>query len=118
LFIGLSSIALPSLLADIIDYDLWRNRKERAAIFFSFQALVTKLNQGLGGSAALAIAGLFGFSGKQDAEGSAVVGLQLAFVGWPILLLLPTIVLAWRYPLGRRAQRLLRLRLDRRERKR
>ncbi|MBS3744736.1 MAG: MFS transporter [Wenzhouxiangellaceae bacterium] len=114
LFIGLSSIALPSLLADIVDYDLWKNRKDRAAIFFSFQALVTKLNQGAGGGAALAIAGLFGFTGKEDATGAAVIGLKFAFVGWPCLLLVPMIVLAWRYPLDRRAQRLLRNRLDRR----
>jgi len=118
LFIGLSSIALPSLLADIVDYDLWKNRKDRAAIFFSFQALVTKLNQGIGGSAALAIAGAFGFSGKQDAVGTAAIGLQLAFVGWPIALLVPMIVMAWRYPLNRRAQSILRRRLDSRSKMR
>jgi Na+/melibiose symporter-like transporter len=112
LFIGLSSIALPSLLADIVDYDLWRNGKDRAAIFFSFQALVTKLNQGIGGSAALAIAGVFGFSGKLDAVGTAVIGLQLAFVGWPIVLLIPMIAMAWRYRLNRRAHSILRRRLD------
>jgi Na+/melibiose symporter-like transporter len=112
-FIGLSSIALPSLLADIVDYDLWKNRKDRAAIFFSFQALVTKLNQGAGGAAALAIAGLFGFSGKDEVVGgAAVTGLKIAFVGWPVLLLAPMIWLAWRYPLDRRAQHLLRRRLD------
>lgn len=116
LFIGLSSIALPSLLADIVDYDLWRNRKDRAAIFFSFQALVTKINQGVGGALALAIAGWFGFSGKDAVTGAAVAGLKFAFVGWPALLLVPMIVLAWRYPLDRRAQALLRNRLDRRSR--
>jgi Na+/melibiose symporter-like transporter len=114
LVIGLSSIALPSLLADVVDYDLWKNGKDRAAIFFSFQALVTKLNQGAGGAAALAIAGLFGFSGKGDATGAAATGLKVAFVGWPVLLLVPMIWLAWRYPLDRRAQTILRRRLDQR----
>jgi len=114
LVIGLSSIALPSLLADVVDYDLWKNGKDRAAIFFSFQALVTKLNQGAGGAAALAIAGLFGFSGKGDATGAAATGLKVAFVGWPVLLLVPMIALAWRYPLDRRAQTILRRRLDQR----
>jgi len=116
LFIGLSSIALPSLLADIVDYDLWKNRKDRAAIFFSFQALVTKINQGVGGALALAIAGVFGFSGKDAVVGWAVTGLKFAFVGWPCLLLVPMIVMAWRYPLDRRGQALLRNRLDRRAR--
>jgi len=110
-FLGLSSIALPSLLADIVDYDLWRNRKDRAAIFFSFQALVTKLNQGIGGAIALALPTLFGFSGKGVLTDSAVLGLNVAFVAWPILLLIPMFFLAWRYPLDRRRQGILARRL-------
>ena len=113
-FLGLSSIALPSLLADIVDYDLWKNGKDRAAILFAFQALVTKLNQGVGGAIALAIAALFGFTGKGETAAAAATGLKLAFVAWPCLLLLPMLVLAWRYPLDRRAQGILARRLARR----
>ena len=110
-FLGLSSIALPSLLADIVDYDIWRNRQDRAAIFFSFQALVTKLNQGIGGAIALAIPALFGFSTDAPLTPQAVLGLKLAFVAWPCLLLLPMLLLAWRYPLGRRAHAILTRRI-------
>jgi Na+/melibiose symporter-like transporter len=112
-FLGLSSIALPSLLADIVDYDLWRTRKDRAAIFFSFQALVTKLNQGVGGAVALAIPAGLGFASGEALTEEAVLGLKLGFVAWPCLLLAPMLVLAWRYPLDRRAQGILRRRLDR-----
>jgi Na+/melibiose symporter-like transporter len=113
-FLGLSSIALPSLLADIVDYDVWRNRQDRAAIFFSFQAVVTKLNQGVGGAVALAIPTLFGFDARQEITASAALGLKVAFVAWPCLLLAPMLVLAWRYPLGRRAHGILARRLERR----
>jgi glycoside/pentoside/hexuronide:cation symporter, GPH family len=113
-FLGLSSIALPSLLADIVDYDIWRNRQDRAAIFFSFQALVTKLNQGIGGAIALSIPAFFGFSAREALTDQAVLGLKLAFVAWPCLLLVPMLVLAWRYPLGRRAHAVLARRLARR----
>jgi len=113
-FLGLSSIALPSLLADIVDYDVWRNRQDRAAIFFSFQAVVTKLNQGVGGAVALAIPTLFGFDARQEITASAALGLKVAFVAWPCLLLVPMLVLAWRYPLGRRAHGILARRLGRR----
>jgi Na+/melibiose symporter-like transporter len=113
-FLGLSSIALPSLLADIVDYDVWRNRQDRAAIFFSFQAVVTKLNQGVGGAVALAIPTLFGFDARQEITASAALGLKVAFVAWPCLLLVPMLVLAWRYPLGRRAHGILARRLERR----
>jgi glycoside/pentoside/hexuronide:cation symporter, GPH family len=117
-FLGLSSIALPSLLADIVDYDIWRNRQDRAAIFFSFQALVTKLNQGVGGAIALSIPALFGFQAKGTPSDTAVLGLKLAFVAWPCMLLLPMLVLAWRYPLGRRAHGILARRLAGRARSR
>ncbi len=110
-FLGLSSIALPSLLADIVDYDAWRNRRERAAIFFSFQAIVTKLNQGLGGAVALAIPTLFGFDARRDITPEAAFGLKAAFVAWPCLLLVPMLLLAWRYPLDRRAHGVLARRL-------
>ncbi len=110
-FLGLSSIALPSLLADIVDYDIWRNRQDRAAIFFSFQALVTKLNQGVGGAIALSIPALFGFQAKGTPSDTAVLGLKFAFVAWPCMLLLPMLVLAWRYPLGRRSHGILARRL-------
>jgi Na+/melibiose symporter-like transporter len=110
-FLGLSSIALPSLLADIVDYDLWRNRKDRAAIFFAFQALVSKLNQGIGGAVALAIPAALGFEAKGALTDQAMLGLKLGFVAWPCLLLVPMLVLAWRYPLDRRAHGILRRRL-------
>jgi glycoside/pentoside/hexuronide:cation symporter, GPH family len=110
-FLGLSSIALPSLLADIVDYDVWRNRQDRAAIFFSFQAIVTKLNQGVGGAIALAIPVWFGFDAQGEVTPSAALGLKLAFVAWPCLLLVPMLMLAWRYPLGRRAHGVLSRRL-------
>jgi glycoside/pentoside/hexuronide:cation symporter, GPH family len=113
-FLGLSSIALPSLLADIVDYDIWRNRQDRAAIFFSFQALVTKLNQGIGGAIALSIPAWFGFTAREALAPEAVLGLKLAFVAWPCLLLVPMLVLAWRYPLGRRAHGVLARRISRR----
>ena len=114
-FLGLSSIALPSLLADIVDYDVWRNRQDRAAIFFSFQSVVTKLNQGVGGAIALAIPASFGFEPHGEITPDAALGLKLAFVAWPCLLLAPMLLLAWRYPLGRRAHAILARRLATRQ---
>jgi Na+/melibiose symporter-like transporter len=114
-FLGLSSIALPSLLADIVDYDVWRNRQERAAIFFSFQSIVTKLNQGVGGAIGLAIPTWFGFDARGEVTASAALGLKFAFVGWPCLLLVPMLALAGRYPLGRRQHGILARRLAARQ---
>lgn len=63
-------IALPSLLADIVDHDVWCNRQERAAL-----------------------------------------GRKVALVAWPCALLAPSLVMAWRYPLGRRAHGVLARRI-------
>ena len=112
--LGLSSIALPSMLADVADYDAWRNGRDRTAVLFAFQSLVTKLNQGVGGAAALGLAAAFGFDAKRPVAGAAALGLDLAFVALPIALLLPAMALAWRYPFGRRAQRAVARRLARR----
>jgi Na+/melibiose symporter-like transporter len=114
-FLGLASIALPSLPADIVDYDVWRNRQERAAIFFSFQSIVTKLNQGVGGAIGLAIPTWFGFDARGEITASAALGLKVAFVGWPCVLLVPMLALAWRYPLGRRQHGILARRLAARQ---
>ncbi|MBY5994141.1 MFS transporter [Ferrimonas balearica] len=114
-FLGLSSLAMPSMLADLVDYDRWRNRRDRAAILFAFQAMVTKFNQGIGGALALGLAAWLGFSGKGAITESAVWGLKLGFVIWPCLLLVPMLLLAWRYPLTRHRQRALARRLMRRQ---
>ena len=53
----------------------------------------------------------FGFTGKGDLTADAALGLRLAFIAWPCLLLLPMIALAWRYPLDRRAHGILARRL-------
>lgn len=71
------------------------------------------LNQGVGGAIALAIPAAFGFAAREPLSEQAVLGLKLAFVAWPCLLLL-MLILAWRYPLGRRAQSILARRLARR----
>jgi Na+/melibiose symporter-like transporter len=110
-FLGCSSIALPSLLADVVDYDVWRNRQDRAAILFSFQAVVTKFNQGVGGAIALAIPLWFGFDQQAPVSPDAALGLKVAFVAWPCALLAPMLWLAWRYPLGRRQHRTLARRI-------
>lgn len=110
-FLGCSSIALPSLLADVVDYDVWRNRQDRAAILFSFQAVVTKLNQGVGGAIALAIPLWFGFDQQAQVGPTAELGLKVAFIAWPCLLLVPMLWLAWRYRLGRREHAVLARRI-------
>jgi glycoside/pentoside/hexuronide:cation symporter, GPH family len=97
-----------------VDYDLWRNHQDRAAILFSFQAVATKLNQGLGGAVALGIPAWFGLGAQGPLDDRAVLGLTFGMVLWPCLLLLPMSLMAWRHPLGRRAHRLLSRRLARR----
>ena len=113
-FLGCSSIALPSLLADVVDYDVWRNRQDRAAILFSFQAVVTKLNQGVGGAIALAIPLWFGFEQQAADQRHCRARAEAGFRRLAVRAACADAVLAWRYPLGRRAHGILARRLERR----
>ncbi|TKB47946.1 MFS transporter [Ferrimonas sediminicola] len=99
---GLSALVLPSMLGDLVDVDVAHNGRDRAGILFAFQALVVKLNQGVGGAIGLTIPAWFGFSAVGELSDAAVIGLKLAFAGWPCLLLAPMVLLAWCYPLDRK----------------
>ncbi|USD37671.1 MFS transporter [Ferrimonas sp. SCSIO 43195] len=101
--VGLSALVLPSMLGDLVDVDIVYNGKARAGILFAFQALILKINQGVGGAIGMFIPAWFGFNAEQALSAEAIKGLKLGFAGWPCLLLLPMVLLAWRYPLDRRA---------------
>jgi Na+/melibiose symporter-like transporter len=58
----------------------------------------------VGGAVALAIPTLFGFDAGHEVTVEAAVGLKVAFVAWPCLLLALMLLLAWHYPLDRRAR--------------
>lgn len=96
-----SLIALLSMLADVVDYDLKNTRKNRAGNYYALLAFSQKFGVAVGGGVGLVIVGLFGFAADGNNDSTAMTGFYLTFLGLPILLNSISAVLAWRFPLNR-----------------
>ena len=112
------AIVTPSILADIVDYGIWKFGRDRGGSYFAFYTLVVKVNAGIGAALGLGIAGLFGFDpGAGSHSDEAVFGLRLAFVVIPILLVTVSIGFIVKTPINKRRHAIIRRRLETRERR-
>lgn len=57
-----SPVCSLAIMADVVDYDEWKTKKNKAASYFAFVSIVGKAGIAVGGGLALVIAGAFGFS--------------------------------------------------------
>jgi glycoside/pentoside/hexuronide:cation symporter, GPH family len=115
---ALNSIAAPSLLGDVIDYDTLKTGKKRAATYSALYALVVKFNTAVGGAVAFLIIGLVHYQPKLGAANSpgAILGLKIAFVLAPAIIYGCSFIFVWFFPIDRRRQDIIRRRLDARDR--
>lgn len=103
----------PSLLADIIDYGLWKYDKDYAATYFSVYALITKANLAIGGALGLAIAGHYGFDPSSSIQSEETFhGLHLSVAWLPSFLTLVSIAFISQIPMNFRRHNIIRRRLD------
>lgn len=103
----------PSLLADIIDYSTWKFGQDRAATYFAFFALVSKISLALGGAIGMGIAGWYGFNpAATDHSDESIAGLVLATCWIPILLMIISTAIIIRFPITSRRHAIIRKRLD------
>lgn len=114
-FIGFASVNVlaPSMLADIIDYAIWKFNIDCAGTYFSVFTLITKANLGLGGAFGFAVAGWFGFDAalSKHTEGS-IFGLRLAIVYIPVVLIFVSMIFIMLFPMNTRRQEIIRRRLE------
>ena len=103
-----------AMMADIVDYDTLKTGDRRGGNYFAAMAFVNKLNLAAGGGVAFILAGLFGFKPDQQNGTLAMTGFFLAFIAIPILLYALAAWCAWRFPLDRRCQDIVRRRIERR----
>lgn len=103
----------PSLLADIVDYSIWKFGHDRAGTYFSLYTLVSKINWSIGGALALGLAGWYGFDVTSTAQSTeAVFGLRLTMVWLPVPMVLLSIFSMSRVSINARRQGIVRRRLD------
>lgn len=100
-FSPLLMIAMPTIMGDIIDDDELRTGKNRAGQYSAFQTLLAKLAAAASGPLALVIVGLFGFQpGAATNSETAIAGLRIVHNLLPLALVLPGLVLLWRFPMN------------------
>jgi len=103
----------PSLLADIIDYSLWKYDQDYAATYFSIYALTTKANLAIGGAFGLAIAGYYGFEPTASTQSErALDGMRLSVAWLPSFLTMVSIMFIKQIPMNIHRHNIIRRRLD------
>lgn len=104
-----------SLLADICDYGHWKFHENHAGLYFAFDTFLSKTSLAIGGAAAFAIAGLFGFDPSGDYHDErAALGLKIAFSWMPAILVIASSALVSFFPINERRHAIIRQRLERR----
>lgn len=114
LFYPLLMISMPTILGDVIDYDEWQTGKNRAGQYSSFLVLISKATAAAGGPLALLIVGLFGYQPGANNDVTAVLGLRIVFNVLPAVLVLPGLLLLWRFPMNDARHVEIRAALERR----
>ncbi|GAH80048.1 unnamed protein product, partial [marine sediment metagenome] len=87
----------------------------RAGNYFAAMSFVSKLNLAAGGGVALILVGLFGFSPSKPNGTLAMTGFFTVFIAIPIVLNALAAWFAWRFPLDRRRQDIVRRRIEDRD---
>ncbi|WP_321491467.1 MFS transporter [uncultured Desulfobacter sp.] len=106
---GVVNVTMGPMLADIVDYDIWKTGTSRGGFYFSALMLISKLNMALGGAMGFFFLNLFGFDLNNTTHShTAVIGVKVTFALIPSLLLLLSAVIAWFYPIDRKTQQQIR----------
>lgn len=119
ILLGLGGAALAiiprAILADIIDYDIWKTGVNRAGNYYAFMTMTEKAVGSVGGALALFLLAILGFDPKAPAlDDRARFALLFTIGVVPALLSLVVVVLVWTFPLNARRHAIIRKRLEQR----
>ena len=108
-------IALPlSILADVADYEVWKQNNRATGNYFALLVLLSKVTTAVGSSLALAMSGWIGYA--PHANGTAnFVALMVPLVAVPTVMTLFATALIYCFPLDRRRHAVIVKRLVQRE---
>src|SRR5262249_16187555 len=101
-----------AMLGDVIDYDTWKSRTNKAANIYALNTLLVKATMAVGPGVAFALLGAFHYKAGQPNHGEADVGLLIVYMAAPGVLHLVAAGLAWVFPLDARRQGIVRRRLE------
>ena len=108
-------IAAP-MLCDTIDYGRLKDGAERSALYFSIQALMTKVQVAIGGALGFAIVGWFGFDMQATEQTElSLIGLRLSVSWAPTVFVLLAMVFIAMMPLNEARMAIIRRKLRARD---
>lgn len=113
-----AGIALPSaILADIADYEKWKEKANATGNYFALLTLLSKGTTAIGAAAALYLSDVFGYIPRARGGTGDYTALMTPFVIIPTVLTLLACVIIIRFPLDRRRHTVIMRRLQARERR-
>jgi GPH family glycoside/pentoside/hexuronide:cation symporter len=108
-------IAAP-MLCDMIDYGRLKDGAERSALYFSIQALMTKVQVAIGGALGFAIVGWFGLDMQATEQTElSLIGLRLSVSWAPTVFVLLAMVFIALMPLNEARMAIIRRKLRARD---
>jgi len=106
-------VVLVPMMADIIDYDILKTGVNRSGQYISVLTLLVKGTAALGAALGFFLVGIFGFDPTSTTHSTtAVNGLLFTYIAIPILLGIPGAFFAWRFPITKHRQRIIRKRIE------
>lgn len=100
------------MLCDVIDYGRLKDGVERNALYFSIQALMTKIQLAIGGALGFAIVGWFGFDMQLSQQTElALIGLHISISWAPTLFVLLAMGFIYLMPLNEARMQIIRRKL-------
>lgn len=107
-----ANFAPTTMLSDVIDYDLWKSRTNKAGNFFALNSLLLKATMAVGAGGAFVLLDAFHYKVGETNVGPADVGLLVCYLVVPGVLQGAAGVLGWFFPLDAGRHATVRRRLE------
>lgn len=102
----------PALQADVVDYDTWRHRKQRAGLLFALCSMSSKLSLAVAVGTVFPALEMFGFTPRGDNTPDTLLIVAVIYALIPVALKIISIALVWNFPITAKRQARIRKRLD------
>lgn len=101
----------PAVQADVVDFDRWKFREDRAGLQFALWGMSTKLALALAVGLALPALEFFGFDPSAPSD-DGWLALVVIYALVPVVIKITAIAVIWRFPLTPARHAVIRRRLD------